>query len=162
MKKKQLIHSFPASTPPTVLTIFGATGDLATKKLLPTLVHMDHHGLLPKSFRLVDVGRRDLSVKTFLSLVEKNTEEKLTLASVKKFARLVTYFRGDFENPTSFGPLAKVLEDKMLGKDTGHVCYNRLYYFATSPEYFENIARILKAQGLLIGCEEHMRTIRVR
>lgn len=165
--KHNSIHTLPEAVPPTVLTIFGATGDLATFKLIPTLVHMHSAGLLPETFRLVCVGRRPFTAKQLLQLVAEHAEEKefVKPAALKKFEPVVEYFQGDFTNPESFAPLAKVLEDKMLAKKQGrgktHICYNRLYYFATAPEYFGGIASILKDAGLLIGCEDHARTIRV-
>ena len=52
------------------------------------------------------------------------------------------------------------MADKQITKQK-HECYNRLYYFATAPSYFASIAKILKTQGLLIGCTDHERTIRI-
>jgi glucose-6-phosphate 1-dehydrogenase len=156
--------------PPTVLTLFGATGDLALLYLLPTLVHMDSERLLPKTFRLVCIGRRDFSKQEFLdfALKSQKSREKSRLnagpAPSKKdwtrFARHIIYYRGNFEDPRSFAGLNKVIADRELsGKK--HICYNRLYYFATSPEFFQPIAKILEHEGLLIGCTDHDRTVRV-
>lgn len=166
-KVKNTIHTLSEVIPPTILTIFGATGDLATLKLIPTLVHMDSEGLLPDTFRLVCVGRRPFTVTALLELVVKHAEDRehVKPAAIKKFARLVEYYQGDFSDPKSFEALTKVLEDRMVARKQGqaqdHICYNRLYYFATAPEHFAPIAEILKRQGLLVGCSEHGRTIRV-
>lgn len=127
-------------------------------------MHMHKAGLLPKTFRLVCIGRREFSAKSFLELVAKKSEIKLTQKDLGAFVRLAEYFQGDLEKPQSFAPLVKVLEDRLVAKkqkQKQHLCYNRLYYFATAPKYFGPAAAILKKSGLLIGCQEHKRTIRV-
>ena len=67
-------HNLDATLPPTILTIFGATGDLSADYLLPALLHMDEHGLLPKDFKLVCVGRRDLNTKSYLDFIIKKSQ----------------------------------------------------------------------------------------
>ncbi len=145
--------------PPTVLTIFGSTGDLSLNHLLPTLVHMDTEGLLPKNFRLVAVGRRDFDTKAFVEFFVQNSRAKLDSSSVASFAKRLIYFKGDIDQPESFSELQHVIADHKIGSK--HDCFSRLYYFATAPEHFGPVARILKNQGLLIGCGEHERTIRI-
>ena len=61
------------SLAPTILTIFGATGDLSADYLIPALLHMDEHKLLPKTFRLVCVGRRELTAKSYLDFILKKS-----------------------------------------------------------------------------------------
>ena len=69
---KDHVHLTP-SLPPTILTIFGATGDLSADYLIPALLHMDEHKLLPKTFRLVCVGRRELTSKSYLDFILKKS-----------------------------------------------------------------------------------------
>lgn len=160
MHQHRDVHEIVESIPPTTLVIFGATGNLSFNYLLPTLVHMDKKGLLPSSFRLICVGRKDFTVETFLqTFLKNNPEAKIEASDFINFSKHVIYYRGDFQNPDSFKGLTQVLADTKLA--AGHVCYNRLYYFATAPEYFEPIAKILKQHSLLVGCAEHQRTIRV-
>jgi glucose-6-phosphate 1-dehydrogenase len=146
--------------PPTILTIFGATGDLSSDYLLPALLRMSEHGLLPADFRLVAVGRKSLTSKSYLDFIVKKSSvlKKVPLKTRKHFLRRLTYFQGDFDQELSFAPLAEVLRDQSSPK---HACYNRLYYFATSPQYFSSIAQILKTHGLLASCQEHNRQIRI-
>lgn len=160
-KVKKQIHDAHSDLPPTILTIFGATGDLALHYLLPTLLHMDSEGLLPKTFRLVCVGRRDFSQEDFINFVVKaNTGKRPDKKAVAHFAKHVIYYRGNFDNQKSFTELNKVIADRKLSR-SNHLCYNRLYYFATAPKYFQPIAKILQHEGLLMGCTEHKRTVRV-
>src|ERR1700690_813182 len=83
---KQDIHSLLANQnlPPTILTIFGATGDLSSDYLVPALLHMDEHKLLPKTFKLVCVGRRELTAKTYLDFILKKSHAAKKLSPAKK------------------------------------------------------------------------------
>lgn len=161
MKKKQTdIHSIERNIPPTILTIFGATGDLTADYLLPQFLHMHREGLLPKNFRLVAVGRRDFTAKQYLDFIIKKSAVLKKLSPKQKSAalKIITYFKGDFDDAKSFEPLAKLLSDADAPK---HICYNRLYYFATSPQLFATITRILQQSGLLMSCTTHDRKVRV-
>ena len=72
----QAVHNLP----PTILTIFGATGDLSADYLVPALLHMSEHNMLPKNFKLVCVGRRPLDTKGYLNFIVKKSHiiKKLT------------------------------------------------------------------------------------
>ncbi len=157
---KTNIHKIDRNLPPTILTIFGATGDLSADYLLPSLVHMHMEGLLPKDFRLVCVGRRDLTEKSYLDFIIKKSSglKKIKPSQKASFLKMLTYYKGNFDDPKSFEPLAKILSDKESPK---HICYNRLFYFATSPQLFSTIIHILKQSGLLMSCSKHGRQIRV-
>ncbi len=145
---------------PTILTIFGATGDLSADYLLPALFHMHMEKMLPKDFHLVCVGRRDFTSKTYLDFILKKSAVLKNVSEQQKtsFLKLIIYFKGNFEDAKSFEPLAKILSDREKPR---HQCYNRLYYFATSPQLFSTIAHILKASGLLLSCQAHERKVRV-
>jgi len=172
----QTIHNLP----PTILTIFGATGDLSADYLIPALLHMDEHKLLPKTFKLVCVGRRQLTAKSYLDFILKksNVIKKLSPAKKSRFLKHLIYYSGDFDHTEHFTNLAKILADADLPRVAGgkagkpnpsraaraearHICYNRLFYFATSPQQFSAITKILKASGLLTACAAHERKVRV-
>jgi glucose-6-phosphate 1-dehydrogenase len=154
------IHNSIPELPPTILTIFGATGQLSSDYLLPALLHMAEHRLLPEDFKLVCVGRRKLTAESYLDFIVNKSSvlKKLSRQLKQRFLRHLLYFQGEFEDVRSFIPLVQLLEDQ---ENPRHLCYNRLYYFATSPQYFAAIARILKATGLLRSCAEHSRRIRI-
>jgi glucose-6-phosphate 1-dehydrogenase len=160
-KTKTQAHAVKRDLPPTILTIFGATGDLSADYLLPALLHMDEHNLLPKSFKLVCVGRRPLNTKSFLDFIVKKSGVVKSLSPKRKasFLKHLIYYQGDFENAESFAGLAKILADHDQGAK--HQCYNRLFYFATSPQQFASITQILKSSGLLMACAAHERKVRV-
>lgn len=158
MKPKN-IHKLSAVLPPTILTIFGATGDLSADYLLPAIFHLDEHNLLPKDFKLIAVGRRDLNTKGYLDfIIKKSAGFKPSAKAKARFLKKLLYYKGDLDNAESFARLAGLLAD--LEKPR-HKCYNRLYYFATSPQLFALIARVLSSSGLLTSCSAHERKVRV-
>jgi glucose-6-phosphate 1-dehydrogenase len=160
MVKKFNVHHIDRDLPPTILTIFGATGDLAADYLLPALLHMHTEKLLPKDFHLVCVGRRDFTTKAYLDFIVKKSSvlKKLSPKQKSSFLKILTYYKGDFDDIKSFEPLAKMLADQEKPK---HHCYNRLFYFATSPQLFATITHILQQSGLLMSCSVHNRQARV-
>jgi glucose-6-phosphate 1-dehydrogenase len=160
-KSKTHPHIISQNLPPTILTIFGATGDLSADYLIPALLHMDEHKLLPQTFKLVCVGRRDLTAKSYLDFIVKKSGVIKKISSIAKanFLKHLIYYRGDFEQDGDFTGLAKILADHDHGAK--HQCYNRLFYFATSPRQFAFITKILKSAGLLTVCATHERKIGV-
>ncbi len=161
MNFKNDVHNITSKLPPTILTIFGATGDLSADYLLPALLHMDKEKLLPKDFRLVAVGRRPLNKEKYLDFILKKSGviQKITLKDRKSFLKHLIYFQGDFiEEPETFKKLTQVLADR---DRTKHECYNRLFYFATNPQQFAILTKILEVSGLLRSCAGHDRQTRV-
>lgn len=149
------------SLQPTILTIFGATGDLSADYLIPAFLHLIKHKALPKSFKLVCVGRRDFTAKTYFDFIEKKSSQIKNISKFVKseFLKQLVYFKGDFDAPEGFKNLNALLSD--VDKNNKHKCSNRLYYFATKPQQFVEITKILKQSGLLVACGEHKRSIRV-
>jgi glucose-6-phosphate 1-dehydrogenase len=160
MPKDAHSHFNAQSLPPTILTIFGATGDLSADYLIPALLHMDEHKLLPKTFKLVCVGRRELTAKSYLNFILKKSHviKKISATKKARFLKHLIYYSGDFEHAEHFTELAKIMENQDKPK---HICYNRLFYFATSPQQFAAITKILKSAGLLTACAAHGRKTRI-
>lgn len=158
MEQHQLkqIFSHGGAIDPTVLTILGATGDLSLNYLLPALLALDDQKLLPNKFNLVCLGRRALTTQTFIEFVAKNARIKLEQKQLKKFSRLVTYIRSDLDDLESFSRLKEHLK-QYIKDDNKLSCRNLLFYFATAPQFFPDIAKILKYQGLLQACKVHNR-----
>src|SRR3989344_6321635 len=153
-------HHLVRNLPPTILTIFGATGDLSADYLIPALLHMDKHKLLPADFKLVCVGRKPFTTKIYLDFILKKSSalKQPSIRDKRNFLKRLIYFQGNFEQPESFKNLSGLLSDADAPK---HLCYNRLFYFATKPQQFASLAHILKSCGLLIACPEHQRQIRL-
>jgi glucose-6-phosphate 1-dehydrogenase len=134
---------------PTSLVIFGATGDLAHRKLLPALYNLAHEGQLPERFEMIGVGRRD----------KEHSEFRDTLTdSVRRYSRRqpdervlggliddTRYVQGSFDDDSIYEELGRTLVefDEQAGRPL-----NRVFYLSTAPEYFPLIATRLGAAGL--------------
>lgn len=133
---------------PCVVVIFGASGDLTKRKLLPALYHLEQEGLLPKEFAVVGVARRDLSA-TFAPDMQDGIlkgggvdagDEKL-----KPFIDKVKYFATNFDDDDGYERLKKFLTevDSQYGTKG-----NRLFYLAVAPEFFADIIGYLGRHGM--------------
>lgn len=138
---------------PFVLVIFGATGDLATNKLLPALFSLFQKKQLGEEFFISGFSRREYSdeeYKKFLSEelnVSTWPEEKQSVW--KAFLQQVYYQQGMFDEPTGYNELIEKLNsfDQKIG-----ACITRLFYLATPPDNYEAILENLKGTKLSEGC----------
>ena len=137
---------------PTVLVIFGATGDLAQNKLYPALFDLFTKGLLPQKIAILAFARRDFSDEVYRKFVQaaivakKNNPDPVQLVN---FLSSIRYIKGIFEDDASYRTLADVLAsaDKAF-----NVCANKLFYLAVPPSLYENILNRLSRSGLTIPC----------
>jgi glucose-6-phosphate 1-dehydrogenase len=134
---------------PTSLVIFGATGDLAHRKLLPALYNLAHEGQLPERFEMIGVGRRDQEHEDFRDAV---------IASIQRYSRRkpdenvlhglledTRYVQGNFDDDEIYAELDRTLQefDEQAGRQL-----DRVFYLSTAPEFFPLIASKLGAAGL--------------
>ena len=128
---------------PCIVVIFGASGDLTKRKLLPALFHLEQQGLLPKDFSVVGVARRDLSA-TFVPDMQDGIVKGGGVdggdSKLKPFLDRVKYFATNFDDDAGFEKLKAFLAD--LDGKLG-TRGNRLFYLAVAPEYFADIAQRL-------------------
>ena len=128
---------------PCVVVIFGASGDLTKRKLLPALYHLDQAGLLPKEISVVGVARRPLEA-TFAAdmkdgiLAGGGVEE--ADPALQPFIAKVCYHAMNFDDDTGYAGLKDLLADMDAKAGTKG---NRLFYLATAPEYFADIINAL-------------------
>ncbi len=134
---------------PTTLTIFGATGDLAQRKLLPALYNLAHDGALPERFHLVGVARREKEHEDYRAECERairqfsrRTPDEDVLA---KLLEHVKYVPGTFDDSKVYARLSKVLDD--FEQHAGEPL-NRAFYLSTAPAFFPVIVEALGRQGL--------------
>jgi len=130
------------------LVIFGGTGDLAMRKLLPALYHRDRDGQVTADSRIIAASRGALSRDKYLALVEKSLRKGLPngefdAAHWKSFKRRIYYAQADAFAHDSWGPLSKLL--------AGHENRIRVAYLATAPSLFGAIAKGLKKHKLITG-----------
>ena len=139
----------PDRTPdPCIVVIFGASGDLTKRKLLPALFHLKQQNLLPDDFAVVGVARRDLSA-TFAADMQdgilKGGGVDSGDSALKPFMDKVKYFATNFDDDEGFEKLKAFLAD--LDKQFG-TKGNRLFYLAVAPEFFADIAQRLAKHGM--------------
>jgi glucose-6-phosphate 1-dehydrogenase len=139
-----------ARTPaPAVICIFGATGDLTARKLVPGLYNLAVQQLLPTETAIVGVARRDLSDDDFRHAMRKAVMAHGRLPFDEDvwegFARRLRYIAVPFDDAPGYGRLGDLLRDEDERRGTRG---NRLFYLATSPEYFPVIADNLGRAGL--------------
>jgi glucose-6-phosphate 1-dehydrogenase len=129
--------------PDLALVVFGASGDLAARKLMPALAGLCTHDALPHNFTLVGVARSDWSDERFQSHVLEATSD----STCKEWPEVVSRFRyvsGDYGAPATFDKLRTVLEecDSQLG-----TAGNRVFYLATPPAVFATVSEALAKNG---------------
>jgi len=147
------------SSLPTILVIFGATGDLTRRKLIPALFRLYQDKALPEFMHIVGFARRPLSDEDFRQYVgEVLTEVGADAARVASFSKLFSYRSGDFTNSNSLEGLAQ-----LLGKqdDQWRTCANKLFHLAVAPEHYEGILNNLSASGLTVPCSPEQGWTRV-
>ncbi|MBI3963901.1 MAG: glucose-6-phosphate dehydrogenase [Candidatus Kerfeldbacteria bacterium] len=138
---------------PTVIVIFGATGDLTARKLGPGLFHLFRKDLLPPLLHVIGFSRRPLNDAKFrehlrTALTSHGNGERHA-ATVEQFLSHVTYEQGDFETLADYERIAV-----KLGRIDGEwkACANKLFYLAVPPRYYQSICRHLAKSGLTEPC----------
>jgi len=139
----------PRKPEPNTLVIFGATGDLTQRKLVPALYNLALEGLLPGEFAAVGFARRPKSHHHFRSDLKEaaakhSRTRPLQILAWDGFASRLYYCRSEFGDPAGYRELAGSLEE--IESKTGS--RNRLYYLATPPTYYAEIAQRLGEAGL--------------
>jgi glucose-6-phosphate 1-dehydrogenase len=133
---------------PGILVIFGASGDLTRRKLLPALFHLEQIGLLADQFTIVGVARRPLGDEFSLEMRESIVTYGGVDANDPKLDRFIGrigYFPVKFEDPSDYAALKVELDRIAQEKGMGG---NRLFYLATAPEHFAGIVENLGANGM--------------
>jgi glucose-6-phosphate 1-dehydrogenase len=133
---------------PCVVVIFGASGDLTKRKLLPALYHLEQGGLLPKEFAVVGVARRPLGDSFAADMKDGIITGGGVDANDPKlgpFIDRIQYHAMDFDSDDGYDALKSQLTELDKKYNTRG---NRLFYLATSPEYFADIINRLGAHGM--------------
>src|SRR4051812_33037805 len=123
---------------PSVMVLFGATGDLAHRKVIPALYHLWRTNLLPHEFLLVAIGRRPYTAESFAAEIHKALEQysrilPLDTDAWESFAKRIDYVQMDFDDDDAFEMLSTHLDEH---DETHGTRGNRLFYLATQPSQF--------------------------
>ncbi|MBS2023287.1 MAG: glucose-6-phosphate dehydrogenase [Deltaproteobacteria bacterium] len=136
---------------PCVCVVFGASGDLAHRKLLPALYNLTLGAHLPAAFGVVGVSKTEMDGKAFIAdmrdAVGKFSRTKpIREETWSDFADGMRYVAGSFDDPSTFTKLKSALDDLDKTRATRG---NRLFYFATPPSTFGILVQQLEAAGLI-------------
>ena len=133
------------------MVIFGASGDLAERKIIPALYYLSREGILPDGFCVIGCGRTQLTDDQFRAKMQQAVTEFLHLtpeenaAFPEQFGRRLFYLSGNFSESPAYEQLTTRLE--ALDRERG-TSGNRLYYLATPPSFFPVVVTRLGAAGL--------------
>ncbi len=134
--------------PPQIVVIFGASGDLTRRKILPALYNLAREGLLPERYSIVGYARSGWDAEGFRAraraAVEEFSRTPVDEEIWEPFAGSLSYLAGPFDDPSCFEPLRRHLArvDAEAGTEGG-----RLYYLATPPSGFPVVIRRLGEVG---------------
>ena len=140
-----------SAPPPCTVVIFGATGDLTRRKLVPALWALAREGLLPARFAVVGVARTPLDPAAFVEQLRAGVAEHGRVpaepaAAWESFASAFSYVAGEFADAATFERLKQELAKLDRARGTGG---NRLFYFATPPSVAGELFAHLDRAGLL-------------
>jgi glucose-6-phosphate 1-dehydrogenase len=145
---------------PTTLVIFGATGDLAKRKLLPALYNLAHEGALPERFALIGTARSEMTDEQFReSAIESIKQFSRRRPDEKVLTKLladIRYVDGSFDDDAVYGEIADALKefDGVAG-----MTMNRCFYLSTAPTFFPVIIDALGRADLARHDEAEVRVI---
>lgn len=139
----------PRTPEPSAMVIFGATGDLTRRKLIPALYNLHASRLLPAGFSAIGFARRPWTDETFRDRMREACERyaalPVTLEVWDSFARGLHYLRSDFGDREGYGRLGELLRRLDVERGTAG---NRIFYMATAPEEVPTVVGLLGEMGL--------------
>jgi glucose-6-phosphate 1-dehydrogenase len=150
------LHDYKVADP-ALMVIFGATGDLSGRKLLPALYNLAKQRLLPAGFAVVGGAIDDMTDDAFRKhaaekIAEFSRTQPIDKGVLDAFLTSLFYKRVDFSKLDDFKALQKKLEELDASR---HVAGNRIFYCATPPPTYETIAEQVKAAALNTGNGYH-------
>ena len=139
----------PRIAGPCGLVIFGVTGDLARRKLMPAVYDLANRGLLPPGFALTGFARRDWEDQDFAQVVhdavQQNARTPFREAVWQQLAEGLRFVQGEFDDDEAFDRLSKTVADLDAERGTGG---NHAFYLSVPPGAFPLVCRQLARSGL--------------
>ena len=144
------LRSTRRDAPPCAFVVFGATGDLTHRKLLPAIYNLAAADSLPERFGGIGIARRELSDEAFRETlcegVKEHSRTGLDPQVWDRFASGLHYLAGEFDDPATYQRLRERLDDLDGRLELGG---NRIFYLAVPPSEFERILEGLRHAGLI-------------
>ena len=139
----------PRVAGPCVMVMFGVTGDLARKKLMPALYDLANRGLLPPGFSLVGFARRDWEDEDFAQItyeaVKEHARTPFRETVWQQLAEGMRFVPGEFDDDAAFDKLAETVQELDRDRGTGG---NYAFYLSIPPKAFPMVVEQLKRSGL--------------
>jgi len=143
-----------------VFIIFGGTGDLTNRKLMPAVYNLIRDGLLPEHFAVLAVGRKDKTQEGYKEEIKnsiiKYSRNEFHEEVWKKMEQIVTYFKMDFTDSGQYHMLSEFLESYEMNFKTNG---NRIFYLAVAPEFFETIIHGIQGSNLILSTANYNRVV---
>jgi glucose-6-phosphate 1-dehydrogenase len=150
----------PRVAGPCVLVMFGVTGDLARKKLLPAIYDLANRGLLPPGFAVVGFARRDWEHQDFRQLahdaIKEHARTPFREEVWNQLAEGIVFVPGTFDDAEAFETLAKTVRDLDERRGTGG---NYAFYLSIPPKFFQDVVKQLQRSGLSQPSEDSWRRV---
>ncbi len=128
----------------TTMIIFGGTGDLTHRKLIPALFQLYQNEFLSPNFSVISIGRRDKTTREYqediLVSSKKFSSKGIDENEFQKFSQMVTYFKLNFDHPEDY----EALLEELKSQDVPGVDVNYIFYLAVSPDFFSPIVENLE------------------
>lgn len=147
--------SSPTELAPAIIVIFGVTGDLASRKLLPALFELEKNGLLHPKTTILGISRHDSSKDQLLekSIKYMGSDNKaIDQEILKRLTKRLEVFKMAAADASEYPRLAKYLND-IEGR--AGICMHMLFYLAIPPQISGPIIKNLGVNGMDIGCTQH-------
>ena len=139
----------PRIAGPCGLVIFGVTGDLARKKLMPAVYDLTNRGLLPPGFALTGFARRDWATQDFAEIVHDSVREHARTpfreATWRQLSEGIRFVQGTFDDDDAFDRLRDTVEELDVNRGTGG---NHAFYLSVPPSSFPVVCKQLARSGL--------------
>src|SRR6201997_5595276 len=135
---------------PCVMVIFGASGDLTRRKLIPALYNLGKHQLLSREFAVVGVAHDEMSTDDFRAKLKQDLQQFADIeidANLEEWVQQRMYYiTGDFGDQKTF----QLLKDRLAKLDTDYSTHgNYFFYLAIAPNFFGPVVEQLSAVGLM-------------
>jgi len=145
-----------SSAAPCVMVIFGATGDLTKRKLIPALLNLAQESILPRQFAIVGFAVNDLDTDSFRKTLGQEmpdfAPDPIDLKMWDDLSQRIYFVKGDFEDPAAYERLKQQIDEAAEAHHTGG---NKFFYLAVAPRFFAPIVNRLGAAGLTKQEDDH-------
>ncbi|MEO6513356.1 MAG: glucose-6-phosphate dehydrogenase [Candidatus Saccharimonadales bacterium] len=146
-------HETNTALEPAIIVVFGITGDLAQRKLLPALYHLFKDKLVHEHTEIVGLSRQDLQVDDLLQKVELCVLEQDNVCDPEVMRAIRSHLRMLQIDPANADDYGRLLESLNAIETEHGVCMNRLYYLSVPPSVYGAVVQNLGEHGLNTSCQ---------